>query len=285
MTRLTPEMIRNVPRASAERDADLVKVLGTTLKGLAYEAVGISPRDLVMEELTAAAVPVTSGKGATEGFTESVSAIAEHLGMTSFVTERTDVAGLSDALSAGVDMIFMADDEEFVAMNCHARKVATNTCSTALGYFTALRLAAGGLQGKEVLLIGAGRVGSCAAELLWREKALVTVVDADITKAEALRNRFKELRVSDDLKAMVETSSLILNASPARIPGPWIREGAVVSSPGMPFSYDDEGMSKMGGLIHDPLQIGVSVMAVWSASFSLSKKALPNGGLVGMEAI
>lgn len=285
MTRLTPDMIRDVPRSSEDRDASLVRTLGTTMKGLAFESVGIGSHDMSMEDYSAAAVPVTAGQGATHGFSESVCAIAQHLGMDCFVTERTDVAGLSDALAAGTDIIFMADDIEFVAINCRARRFVTNTRSTALGYFTALRLAAGGLEGKEVLLIGAGRVGGCAAELLARERANVTVVDVDRSRAEALRSGRPDFRVREDLQAAVMEHDIIFNASPARIPGEWVREGSVVSSPGMPFSYDRLGVSKMAALIHDPLQIGVSVMAVWSASLSLATAPLPEGRGIWQEAI
>ncbi len=285
MTRLTPCMIKDVPFCSAERDAELFRTLGMTLKGLAYEAVGIDHRDLCMEEFTAAAVPVTSGMGTTEGFSDSVCAIAENLGMNAFVTDRTDVAGFSDAISAGADIIFMADDHEFVAFNSRTRTFSTNTRSTAQGYFTALRVAAGGLKGREVLLIGAGKVGTYAAELLSREKALVTVVDVVWAKAEALREVHRNVRVMKDLKAAVMESTLIFNASPAHIPGEWIREGAIISSPGVPFSFDELGLHKIGTLIHDPLQIGVSVMAVWSASRSLPQMSLPEGKEIKMEAI
>lgn len=283
MTRLTPEMINHVPYASSERDAELCRTIGTSLKGLALEAVGVRPEELVLEDYLAAAVPVTSGQGATTGFTESVCAIVEHLGMRSMLTRRTDVAGLSDALAAKADIVFMADDEEFVALNVRSGRCADNTRSTALGYFTALRRAAGPLAGREVLLIGAGRVGTRAAELLEAERAVVTVVDVDASRAEALRRRHRDFRTCADLERAVRNSALIFNASPARIPGAWIQEGAVVTSPGMPFSFDQEGLAKMRTLVHDPLQIGVSVMAVWSASLSRSSAALAVRGRARSE--
>ena len=41
MTRLTPEMIHDVPYAMSDRDRELERSLGRDLKGLAYEAVGL----------------------------------------------------------------------------------------------------------------------------------------------------------------------------------------------------------------------------------------------------
>ena len=285
MTRLTPEMIRDVPSSSQGRDSSLARALGMTMKELAYTSVGIDLHELDMEGLTAACVPVTAGLGATAGFSESVCAIVEHLGPKAYVTEETDVAGLGEAPGSGADLIFMADDNEFLAINCRARRAVNNIRSTALGYFTALREAAGGLRGRDVLLIGAGRVGSCSAELLARNGAKVTVVDVDRSKAEALRSKFREFTVCDDLMEAVKGHDLILNASPARIPGEWVQQGCVVSSPGMPFSFDEIGIRKMATLVHDPLQIGVSVMAVWSASLSLPRAPLLEGRAVWMEAI
>lgn len=283
MTRLTPEMIEDVPRSFPERDADLMDTLGLTLKDLAYRSVGMLPPDLALDELVAAAVPVTSGKGVTEGFSRSVCAILEHLGMSAFVTGRTDVAGLSDAISVQADIIFMADDQEFVALNRHAGMAVNNTRSTARGYVAALERAAGGLEGKHVLLIGAGRVGSYAAELLVGEGAVTTVFDVDRGRAEALRGRFKALSIcADPAEAMVE-STLIFNASPAAIPGSWIREGAIISSPGVPYGFDRGGEEKARLIVHDPLQIGVAVMAIWSASLSMASMPALLDGPVGSE--
>ncbi len=283
MTRLTPDMISNVPRSLVKRDADLVSDLDMTLKDLAYRSVGIGPHDLVMEGFVAASVPVSSGKGITGGFSESVCSILEHLGMSAFTTRRPDVAGLSDAVAAKADIIFMADDEEFVALNRHAGKAVNNTRSTALGYVTALKKAVGGLNGKDVLLIGAGRVGSCAAELLVRENARVTVFDIDRERAKAHQNKFDGLRACSDLREAMLGSMMIFNASPATIPGEWVREGAVISSPGMPFSFDEAGIDKARTIIHDPLQLGVSVMAVWSASLTMLRAPISLSNAVGLE--
>jgi pyrrolysine biosynthesis protein PylD len=285
MTRLTPEMIHDVPYAMSDRDHALWGSLGRDLRGLAYEAVGLDANEHVMESLTIACVPVTAGQSTISGFSESVCAVAEHLGSRSYVTKRTDVAGFLDAIEAGADIVFMADDEEFVAFNVKAGRAVNNIRSTALGYFTALRLAAGPLDGKDVLLIGAGRVGSKAGDLLAASRARVTVVDADPSRTEAMLKSHRSFVSEDVLETAVRKASLIFNASPARIPGEWIKEGAIVVSPGMPFSFDEEGMRRMSVLVHDPLQIGVAVMAVWSASLSLQPAMAPHQAATVMEVI
>ncbi|WP_400206972.1 3-methylornithyl-N6-L-lysine dehydrogenase PylD [Candidatus Methanomassiliicoccus intestinalis] len=285
MTRLTPEMIKNVPYTTRDRDSDLLNAIGIDMKGLAYEALGIRADELSMEDYSVAVVPVTSGKGVTSGFTESVCSIIQHLGMKPFLTQRTDIAGLADALSAKADLVFMADDDEFIALNVHTGTFSNNIRSTALGYFTALKIAAQGLRGKEVLLIGAGRVGDKMADLLEAEEAVVTIADIDLAQAKAVQQKHADFKVSASVEEAVRNAKLILNASPGKIPGEWLQEGVIVSSPGMPYSFDEEGLRKMKTLIHDPLQIGVSVMAVWSASLSLYELPLPVENPVCLEVV
>jgi 3-methylornithyl-N6-L-lysine dehydrogenase len=269
---LTYEMIENVPNSMCLRDERLRHDLGMDMKGLSYLALGLGHGELNLSNFKVAAVPITSGKGVTPSFCDSVCSITRHLGMESHVTEGTDVAGFYQAMEAGADIVFMADDLEFVAVNMRERRAADNTHSTALGYFSALRTAIGPLAGEEVLVVGAGRVGSCAIDLLADEKAAITVVDPDPAKIASVRRRYPNIRVAHDLERAVSGAGAILNASPARIPGEWLQEGTVISSPGMPYSFDELGESKARVLVHDPLQIGVSVMAVWSASYSMQRK-------------
>ena len=273
MTRLTYQMIENVPDSMELRDERLRNDLGMSMKGLSFLSLGVQDSDLNLNGFKVAAVPVTSGKGVTPGFCNSVCAITRHLGMESHVTERTDVAGFYQAMEAGADIVFMADDQEFVALNMRERRCADNTRSTALGYFSALKKAMGGVAGKDVLVIGAGRVGCCAIDLLADERALITVIDSDQAKIEAAKCRFPQIKVATDLGRAVAGADALLNASPARIKGEWIKEGAIISSPGMPYSFDCLGEEKARVLVHDPLQIGVSVMAAWSASYSIQGKA------------
>jgi len=284
MTRLTTDLIEEVSYCLEERDRDLMTKLGLTLKGLAVKAIFPTRDDLDISHVRAAAVPVTSGKGIIPTFSCSVCAIAQHLGMDCFVTENGDIAGLTEAIQAGVDIVFMADDKEFIALNLRSGKYADNTRSTAFGYCSVLEAALGGLSGKEVLVIGAGRVGSVAIKRLQSRGAKVSLIEAD--DKQAMR-AVKETNVNwiDDMRTGVGQAQAVLNASPAQVPGEWISEGAVISSPGVPYGYDAEGERRARMIVHDPLQIGVAVMAVWAASMSLmsipeSQKVLEAVGVI-----
>lgn len=268
MTRLTPKMIEDVPNHVPDRDKELKKTLGIGLRELALSSLGLDKK-MDISKMTIGIVPVTSGKGVTQGFSLSVCAIVEHIGFHAFVTTECDVAGLAEATKRGADIVMMADDKEFIALNLKERRFADNTLSTALAYFTALKMAMNGVKGKEALVIGVGRIGTQLVNMLSREGAKVTIVDKDEKRTAAIKKAFPDVIVAENVEKAVKNASAFINASPARIPGEWVREGAIVSSPGMPYSFDSEGEKRMGKLIHDPLQTGVAVMAVWSASYSL----------------
>jgi len=50
-----------------------------------------------------------------------------------------------------------------------------------------------------------------------------------------------------------------------------VKEGAIISSPGIPYPFDELGIKRAKMIIHDPLDIGAAVMAVQAASFSRLK--------------
>ncbi len=237
--------------------------IGLDLRGLAMRALGV---EIDLQDFTAACVPISSGLGLTKGFSESVCSIARHIGLDCRVTSSTDVTGLTEAMDSGADLFFMADDDNFIALNARERRSVNNVQATVVGYCTALEAAVGDLNGEDVLVIGAGRLGTYAIGLLQAKGAHVTIVESDRARARLASQRFNvEVK---DMEEGLRSSYVILNLSPAHISGRWINEGSIVSSPGMPYTYDALGESKIKTLIHDPLQIGVATMAVWTASFS-----------------
>lgn len=107
-----------------------------------------------MPSIKVVVVPITSGLGVISGFSESVNSIVGRLGMDSRFTTKTDVAGFSEGVESGADIIMMADDNRFIAYNTRVNRFIDNWTGTALGYSIALKNAAGGLEGKEVVVIG-----------------------------------------------------------------------------------------------------------------------------------
>lgn len=270
MTRLTPDLIEGVPDDKIDLDHKLLKATGKTVKGIALEAAGL-PEDTDLSRFRAVAVPITSGMGVISGFSASVDAIVRRLGMQCHVTDGTDVLGFSQGIDEGCDLVMMADDRMFVAYNTHERRSTDNSWGTAKGYAVALKNAAGGLEGKDVLVIGAGNVGTWAVKFLQEMGANVSVTDIIREKAERLSAI--GAKPLEDIAKAISSHTLLLNAAPFIIPGEIIAEGSIISSPGVPHYYDQLGRSRAKAIIHDPLEIGAAVMAVNSAGFTMKKEA------------
>jgi len=283
MTRLTEDIIKDVPSKISDLDHELEKRIGMNMRDFACYAMDVDIKKIDFDSYKVAIVPVTSGGGIIGGFSLSVAAAVKTMGMRSFVTGSCDVTGISEAFSSDADIIFMADDERFIALNTRTRSFSDNIWSTAKGYATALRLAEGGLEGKRVLVIGAGRVGTEAVKILIKEGASVDVTDILPHKAKALESRFAEVTAIDDVSLAIRNNRLILNASPGLIPGTLIQEGAVISSPGVPYAFDAEGEKRAKVIIHDVLSLGVAVMA--AASISLSLFNVPASDVVAERVI
>ena len=267
MTRLTNNDVKDLSENLGALEDFLVKNTGRTLKKLACEAVGMWEYAIDTKEYTCAVVPVTTGEGIISNFSESVRDICKWLGFEAFVTEKTDISGFKEALEHKPNIIFMADDVEFLAYNIEAKKASNNTFSTAKAYIAALSAAADMLIGKDVLIVGAGRVGSEMARLLVAKSANVTITDIDLDKAYAVQKANPRVKVAENVREAIRAHKYILNASPAHIETEDIQEGAIISSPGVPHTFDEEAKKK-ALIIHDPLAIGVAAMAMESAYYS-----------------
>jgi len=267
MTRLTPDMIEGVPDDTISLDSRLMKMCGKTVKQLSLEGAGVD-HDVDFSKVNVAVIPITSGMGVIGGFSKSVDAIIKRLGMDSHVTKDPDVLGFSEAIDEGADIIMMSDDPLFMAYNTHTRQYTNNSWGTAMGYSVALKNAAGGVDGKDVLVIGAGRVGTEAVQILKGWGANVSVTDIKFDRALDLEKRFG-VKALEDVEMALSTHKFVLNAAPAIFPGRLIMQDAVISTPGVPHYFDEEARKKAKAIIHDPLEIGTAMMAVNSALFSM----------------
>ncbi len=270
MTRLTSDMIWGVPDDELDLDGKLLKTTGKTVKGIALEAAGLDCDDYDLSRFAAAAVPITSGLGIIGGFAKSVDAILTRLGMRSFVTDATDVSGFAEAVSKGAEIVMMSDDPTFIAYNTAERRFTDNSWGTAMGYSVCLKNAAKGVEGKDVLVVGAGRVGAWATKILLGWGANVSVTDIAFEKAEALIPL--GAKAVKGVEKAISDNTLLINAAPYIIPGEIIAQGSIISSPGVPHYYDLEGRTRCRAIIHDPLEIGTAVMAVNSAAYTIKRE-------------
>jgi 3-methylornithyl-N6-L-lysine dehydrogenase len=232
-----------------------------------------------------AVVPITSGEGVIAGFVDCVAAICARLGCRqSRVTEATDVAGFAEAFSGGDDLVFAADDRHFLAFDLSSRAVADDDPCTAHAYAAALDAAAArsgatgsgpsgapdgraadtdGVAGKPVLVLGLGPVGRAAAARLVVLGAEVLVCELDEARLAAVVAALPVVPVT--LADGLSCSRLVLDATPTPdlIDDDWPAGDGIVCSPGLPPGVTAAAAQALGErLVHEPLALGVAVMAV-----------------------
>jgi pyrrolysine biosynthesis protein PylD len=266
MTRLRSEDLGFIKDDLARHDADLLKKTGLGLRQIACRAAGLDEAEArrLLAAVTAGIIPLTSGEGIIKGFCEAVADIVGYLGAACFVTGSTDVAGLAEAAEKGADIIFLADDNRFIALNLTSRIVADNSDATARGYVAALDSLAGGLSKRTVLVLGAGEVGRKATTALLNLGARAAVYDPDPEKVRSLSAGLR-ITVEKDLEKALQKHRLILDASPAAgiIRERHIGPDTMIAAPGLPLGLCPGALVSIGDrLIHDPLEIGVATMLV-----------------------
>lgn len=268
MTRLSFNDIKYVSSNIQDYDKILLNLTGASLKQIAAEAAGSGAELICPEQHRVAIIPVTTGLGKIEGFSDAVQAVGNHLGFRTFVTRFPDVRGIAEAYNAKADIIMLADDHMFVAINLTSKLIVDNTEATAMGYAAALDFLVDGLAGKKVLLVGAGRLGNKAAKCLIDLGAEITIYDINKKLESSLA---KELSDKCDnsvcsgftLDEALSNINIIFDASSGGgfITGDQVTGQTYVAAPGVPLGLDQEALCKIEQrVIHDPLQIGVATM-------------------------
>ena len=270
MTRLTSNLVQSMAESLLLYDQELIRKTGHSLLQIACRAARLEEAEMrrLLGSSPVGVVPVTSGGGVIEGFCQAVQGLASHLGATSFVTGAADVAGLAEAVERGAGVIFLADDDRFIALEMLSRTVVDNSEATARGYLAALNLLAGGLKGRRVLVIAAGRVGRKALAVLQEYGARAGVYDPDREKTLTLTTK-GEVAIERDLEKALENYSLLLEASPAPgiIQERHLKPDTIIAACGIPLGLSPAAVALVGDrLIHDPLQIGVATMLAMALS-------------------
>jgi len=294
VTRLTADDVRGLTAGLLRFESALVEASGLTLRSLAArtvavdagvaaasppvgvpaaaaarpptvraatDAVGRSPE--LRSAASFACVPVTTGEGLISGFSECVAVILRHMGWEACVTAQPDVRGIQEAVDGGAEVFFIADDHRFVAVNVRKGRCVDDDPATAHGYVTALEAAAGGLDGRPVLLLGLGPVGHAAAGRLLARGARLSVVEPDDERWALAGGQGLALeRV--ELGEGLRHADLVFDATPAPavIDAAQVGPRTIAAVPGVPSAFTAAAQARLGARhIHEPLAIGVAVMA------------------------
>lgn len=270
MTRLKQDDIHDIAASLNHYNEELKLMTGCSLKEIAIYAVGLDEehlKEIDVRQPKVAVVPMTCGQGIINGFTESVASIVSYLGFQTVVTESPDAGGVAEAVECGAEVLFMADDDRFVAVNVKSGKAADNGEATGKGYVAGLERMCNGLKDKGVLILGAGPVGKGAARALIRYGARVAVYDIDPLASNQLVHDLETdeatVTVESDLNAALGQHFIIVDACPAAnvIPVKNISAETKIAAPGIPLGVEMVGEKPfLAQILHDPLQIGVATM-------------------------
>ena len=272
MTRLLASDIQHIAASLTEYEADLRLKTGLSLKGLACYAVGIDERkvDALLPRVTAQIVPVSWGDGVIPGFAAAVASILAQIGIVAGTTKKMNVAGICNAVDFPCDLLFIADDSDFIVLNLNLKKSVHNANATGKGFAAGIDLMAGGIRGIRALVVGCGPVGRSAAMELDRRGAQVSVYDLDPAQYryladEAAEAAAGEFNIVENIDASLRVFDYIIDASPAAnlITAEMVGPQTFISAPGVPAGLSPEAIKEIGPrLLHDPLQIGVATMAI-----------------------
>lgn len=270
MTLLKSEDIKDIVPGIRTFDAHLKAVSGSSLLEIGCLASGMDQGTAkeILKDTRLVCVATTCGEGKIHGFVEALACIADHLGFAATIARHTDASGLAEAYENQAHIILTADDNRFIAVNTQTCRVVDNSDATGMGFAVGLDRMAGGVNNRDVLVIGCGPVGRRACAMLASLNAKVWVYDVrpELCRDFALEiahESGQKIHIAKDLKQALTTHDIILDATPAEniIDADVITRKTCVSAPGVPCGVNDAARQLLGSrLMHDPLQIGVATM-------------------------
>lgn len=273
MTRLKNSDICSISSSLSQYEHHLKLATGRSLLGIACHAFKIDKVAFIQktEAFSFHVIPVTAGQGVIPDFAETVCAVLKYSGVNAQAAKASDTSGLALAFENKVDAVMMADDNRFVGINLHTRKVVDNASATGTVFAAALDLMARGTENKPVLVMGCGPVGTAGAKFFVRMGARVALYDTEPGTADSIKKKLSkefsnaQIDVVKDLSTSVSQYPYILEATPSEgtLPDEVVKGSLMVSAPGVPAGISKNGFKIMKNrLVHDKLELGVTAMAV-----------------------
>ncbi|MCO1604361.1 3-methylornithyl-N6-L-lysine dehydrogenase PylD [Desulfosporosinus nitroreducens] len=250
-----------------EYNEELVRKTGHTLSEIAAHAIGMHYTD-VPDPGPIAVLPMTCGQGVIGGFSETVAGILSFLGVSTFVPSSPDAKGFAEAMERKAEIVFMADDDRFIAAHLKTGYCSDNSEATGKGYVAALDYMTGGLKDRCVLILGAGPVGRSAAFSVLNFGGKIAVYDKDSKVREKLaQDIFSQsgqyVHLEKDFDSAIKNHRAIVDACPEAgfITQDHLYSDSFIAAPGVPLGVHSDALDQISSrLVHDPLQLGVATM-------------------------
>ena len=257
MTRLRTEWIEDISERMSSYNETLKQRTGVDLSELMSVSFNLREDTVYNEKMhrKVFVVPITQGEGLIDKFSDSVAAVINSMGFEASVTEKADVDGVYEATLKGADIIFMADDIRYMALNIKNGKKGENDYCTALGYVEVLFQMAKHRKRKieknDILILGYGNLGQHAERILLERGFKPKVYD----KLESVNQSIKMEEIKDYKYVLDFTNE-----------GEWLdidklNKDVLYASPGVPLSLNNKAVKKLKDkAVYDVLEIGTAVM-------------------------
>lgn len=271
MTRLVSEDIDGLGISLPAYEVFLHELTETGLAGIAAHAQaggqGEEAFAQALERHQVGIVSVSYGDGVIAGFAEALRDIVSFLGAGAFITRQANIVGMGEAVERGATMLLLSDDDDFMVLNLKDHRISHNSTATGRGFAAALSLMAGGLQGQDVLIVGAGPVGSAAAAWVNSQGGHCLIYDQSLAVARQLASSLNGARSVDRLEPTLARCDLVIEATPAAgvLRQEWLRPEHRIAAPGVPLGVEINGQQNLQAMacrhiVHDKLEIGVATM-------------------------
>lgn len=257
MTLLNESNLRSITVRIPILNSRYQRITGKTVYEIGCHAAGVEPMPMSeRRSLKVASVPVTAGGGLIGNFAEVVAIILQRFtDVEAFVTQGTDVTGFQEAILAGADIIFTADDVTCLAYNVHTGKQSDNSLATGRAFAALLELASGMID-DEVLVLGMGKVGIGAYRFLTEKGIPVKWYDPKPNISNDIDREMIEPRWKDACWKYIIDATY----TPCFIDAENVSADSVVAAPGIPFGLTSEAVDKSRLIIHDELETGIVTM-------------------------
>jgi len=264
MTRLAKTDIDGIIPRLPDYNEELLKKLGGGLADIAAKAAGGTASALQkgIRQKKIGIVPITSGLGIIEGFSETIREIMAFLGADVFVTKESDVAGIGEAMKRGAGRLFLADDQTCSLMDLETGTIADNSVCTGRGFAAALSMKAKDLTNRRVAVLGAGPVGRGAIRALLSCGADIVVYDTN-PRCLAPFHEAAGVTVAHSASEALQSCNIYFEATTSgnTIDSCDMDGDTLVAAPGVPLGVSREAvLLHEENIIHDTLEIGVASM-------------------------
>ncbi len=258
MTRLNSKWMEDLLSEFQDMNVSMKQSFGFDILELAAQAYGMTIEEIEsrLKKKKVSIIPITAGEGVIGHFSESIAMVLQYMGCPVTITEKSDVAGFMEAVSNVSDIVFMGDDDLFMAMDFKSQKCIDNHPATAKGFAQITDQVLQSNKQNEVVVVGFGALGKLIADELNHKGYAVSVFDKNNDALNEADHKYSVVHTIKEHQCLVDATS----------EGDWlddsmVNEKAIIIAPGVPISLSASASTLLKErYFHDYLAVGVAMM-------------------------